>query len=58
MKKSKFFLDYLNMRKINLELWFSSSIISTLGGTNQEPWIQKVNLGFLSSDPTKKKPQY
>jgi hypothetical protein len=33
---------------------FSSSIISMLGGSNQEPWIQEVYLGFLLTDPTKK----
>jgi hypothetical protein len=32
----------------------SSSIISMLGGTIQEPWIQKVNLCFPFADPTKK----
>jgi hypothetical protein len=37
-------------------LMFSSSIISMLGGSNQEPWIQKVYLGVLLTDPTKKTP--
>jgi hypothetical protein len=37
-------------------LLFSSSIISMLGGTNQEPCIQKVYLGFLLTDLTKKSP--
>jgi hypothetical protein len=37
-------------------LLFSSSIISMLGVTIQEPWIKKVNLGFLLTDPTKKPP--
>jgi hypothetical protein len=27
-----------------------------LGGTIQEPWIQKINLGFLLTDPTRKTP--
>jgi hypothetical protein len=39
-------------------LLFSSEIISTLGGKIQEPYIQKVYLGFLKTDPTKKKPQH
>jgi hypothetical protein len=34
-------------------LLFFSSIISMLGGTIQEPFIQKVNLGLLLTDPTK-----
>jgi hypothetical protein len=38
-------------------LLFSSSIISMLGGTIQEPSIQKLYLGFLLTDPTKK-PQH
>jgi hypothetical protein len=33
-------------------LMFSSSIISMLGATIQEPWIKKV----LLKDPTKKTP--
>jgi hypothetical protein len=37
-------------------LLFSSSIISMLGGKIQEPWIQKVNLGFILADPTKYTP--
>jgi hypothetical protein len=34
-------------------LLFSSSMSSMLGGTIQEPWIQKVNSGFLSTESTK-----
>jgi hypothetical protein len=33
---------------------FSSSIISMLGSTDKEPWIQKDYLGFLLTVPTKK----
>jgi hypothetical protein len=48
----------LDFHGISRFLLFSSSIISMLGGTIQEePWIQKVNLCFLLTDPTKK-PQH
>jgi hypothetical protein len=30
--------------------------MSMLGGKIQEPWIQKVNLCFLLTDPTKQTP--
>jgi hypothetical protein len=33
---------------------FLSSIISMLGSTDEEPWIQKDYLGFLLTVPTKK----
>jgi hypothetical protein len=33
-----------------------SSLISMLGGTIQEPSTQKINLGLLLTDPTKKTP--
>jgi hypothetical protein len=29
-----------------------SNLISLLWGTNQEPWIQKVNFGFLLKNPS------
>jgi hypothetical protein len=29
-----------------------------LGGTIQEPWIQRVNVGFLLSDSTKNTPTF
>jgi hypothetical protein len=38
-------------------LLFSSSLISMFGGKIQEPWIQKVNLSFLLTDPRKKTPK-
>jgi hypothetical protein len=38
-------------------LLFLSSIISMIKGTNQEPWIQNVNLCFLLTDSAKKNPK-
>jgi hypothetical protein len=37
-------------------LMFSSSIISMLRGTTQEPWIQKSNLGSFLTDFKKRTP--
>jgi hypothetical protein len=39
-------------------LLFLSLIIAMLRGTNQETWIQKVNLGFLLTESMHKKPQH
>jgi hypothetical protein len=45
-------LDYHGISRFSAV--FVIIIISMLGGTIQEPWIQKVYLGFLLTDPTKK----